>query len=355
MSGEGSFDSLGESARGWSPNLLTHVATTIGHHRLEDVASASLAYLFSTDDAARRALVAELAQRAQLNLGSDLPSDLTFIAQERGAEGQPDVVGRDGENHSRVAVEAKIGAAFQPRQIAGYANQLDGKVPGLVVVLAPERRLLRLLSEAGAQLGEAGHLLSVLADSPMTLQTADRLLTLVGLSWTKVLDVMAGVSASPDVAELRGLYEYIDAEVFLPLSLDDLSAANGRLLWSLASVAQSVAGGFTADERGDAKHGWSAIGQWLRLNGRRAWFGVWLEAWARRADTPYWLTYYKDDLPIAVAQTVVLSLDGLPNICAHHDGKFLCIGLFPCVEAERATVEQSLVALIRLASNIVPQ
>jgi hypothetical protein len=43
----------------------------------------------------------------------------------------------------------------------------------------------------------------------------------------------------------------------------------------------------------------------LTLKGRTAWFGVWLEAWAQREGTPYWVTYHKNDLPVARAVPIL--------------------------------------------------
>jgi len=51
----------------------------------------------------------------------------------------------------------------------------------------------------------------------------------------------------------------------------------------VASVAENVAAGVPG---GSPSHRWSSTGQLLTLHGRTAWFGVWLDAWAQREDTP---------------------------------------------------------------------
>jgi hypothetical protein len=91
----------------------------------------------------------------------------------------------------------------------------------------------------------------------------------------------------------------------------------------------------------------------LDLHGRPAWFGVWLEAWARREDTPYWLTYSKDALPSAEAARLLPQLNAIVGVSAHRDDSYLCIALFPPAEAGRAEVQETLASLICQAAGIV--
>jgi hypothetical protein len=165
---------------GWSPNLLTHIATTIGRRQRENVATAALLYVMQNDVVVRRAVVADFAQRAGLRLNVELPRDLVFVPQDFGVGGRPDAVGHDGESRRRVVIEAKIDAGFQPQQIARYSTQLDPDVPCLIAVLAPERRLPRLLQEANAQLAAVGRVLDRL--NATKWQSADRTVTLLGVS-----------------------------------------------------------------------------------------------------------------------------------------------------------------------------
>lgn len=341
----------GEDGRSvsWSPNLLTRIATTIGSRQRENVATTALLYVMQANLEAGRAVVAELAQRAGLTLGGDLPSDLVFVGQDFGADGRPDLVGRDGRNRPRVVIEAKIKAGFQPQQIARYSKRLDPEVPCVVVVLAPERRLPRLVREASGQLADIGQILA--ERDPTTWQSANRALTLLGISWVMTLDVMQNVTSSADLIQLRGFYDYLEKATFLPLSSADIAAVNGRLLWSITSVAQNIAAGF--DVGGRHVHEWSDVGRLFTLNERTAWFGVWLEAWAQRADTPYWMTYHINVLPAAKAVPLLPRLNALPSIRAHHDDTFLCVALFPPLGAERGEVELRLTELIHQVGDVV--
>jgi hypothetical protein len=216
-------------------------------------------------------------------------------------------------------------------------------------VLAPERRLPRLVNEANVQLAEIGRVLTE-RDST-TWQSANRGLSLLGMSWTMTLDVMQNVTSSSDLVQLRGFYNYLDKATFLPLSSADLAASNGRLIWSVTSVAEDVAAGF--DVAGRQVHQWSEVGRLLTLNGRTAWFGVWLEAWAQRADTPYWMTYHVDVLPVVRAVPLLPRLNALPGISAHHDDTYLCAALFPPLGTERGDVERRLTELIHQVSQVV--
>ncbi len=346
----GSLDSDG-GAGDWPPNLLARIATTIGRRHQDNVASTALLYLIQSDERARRAVVADLARRAGLTAGADLPDDLYFTGQDRGEDGQPDIVGVDELARARVVIEAKIDAGFQPDQIARYSTRLVSGLPSVIAVLAPDRRLPHLLHEAHQQLTVRG--IELAERGPLTWQTTDRTLTLVGISWLMTLEAMEDVTSSADLGQLRGFYDYLESAVFLPFATADLARANGRLMRSVTSVAQNVSARFPPAERGATTHHWSYTGQLLVLHGRTVWFGVWLDAWAQRDDTPYWLTYHKDALPPATAAQILPELNAVPGIKAHHDGTYLCAALFPPAEAGRAEVEDTLTALIQQVAGLV--
>ena len=82
---------------------------------------------------------------------------------------------------------------------------------------------------------------------------------------------MEKVTSSADLGQLRGFYEYLESAVFLPFAAADLARANGRLMRSVASVAENVAAEFPG---GSPSLRWSSTGQLLTLHGRTAWFGV---------------------------------------------------------------------------------
>ena len=335
----------------WPPNLLARIATTIGRRHQEDVASTALLYVIQGDSHARRAVVADLARTAGLTAGADLPDDLFFVGQDHGEDGRPDIVGLDDRARARVVIEAKIDAGFQPRQIARYSTRLASGLPSVIAVLAPERRLPRLLHEALQQL--TGEEIELAERGPVTWQTADRALTLLGISWLRMLGAMENVTSSADLGQLHGFYDYLESAIFLPFAAADLARANGRLMRSVTSLAQNVAASFLAAERGSTTHHWSYTGQLLVLHGRTAWFGVWLDAWAQREDTPYWLTYHKDALPPARSAQILPELKAIPGIRAHRDETYLCAALFPPAEAGRAEVERALTGLIRQVAHLV--
>ena len=104
----------------WPPNLLARIATTIGRRHQENVASAALLYVIQADSHARCAVVADIAHRAGLAAGADLPEELSFAGQDHGEDGRPDLVGHD-DCGARVVIEAKIDAGFQPGKSPGTA------------------------------------------------------------------------------------------------------------------------------------------------------------------------------------------------------------------------------------------
>jgi hypothetical protein len=332
----------------WPQNLLARVATTVGRRHPEDVASAALLYVIQADGDARRAVVVDLARRAGLAAGTELPEDLFFTGQDHGEDGRPDIVGVDDSARARIVIEAKVDAGFQPGQIARYSTRLVPGVSSVLAVLAPERRLPSLMAEAARQLAVAGT--AAAERGPLTWQTGDRSLTLTGISWLAALEAMENVTSSPDLGQLRSYYEYLESAAFLPFAAADLARANGRLMQSVTSVAENVAAEFPG---GSTIHSWSSAGKMLDLHGRLAWFGVWLEAWARREDTPYWLTYSKNALLPTQAAKLLPQLNAIAGVRAHRDETYLCIALFPPAEATRAEVQETLTSLIREAADIV--
>jgi hypothetical protein len=323
----------------WPPNLLARVASTVSRRHQEDVASAALLYVIQADGDARRATVADLAYRAGLAAGAELPEDLFFTGQDHGEDGRPDIVGVDDSARARIVIEAKVDAGFQPGQIARYSTRLVPGLHSVLAVLAPERGLPRLVAEAARRLDAAGT--ATAERGPLTRQTSDRSVTLTGISWLAALEAMENVTSSLDLGQLRGFYDYLESAAFLPFAAADLARANGRLMQSVTSVAQNVAAEFPG---GSTIHSWASAGKMLDLHGRPAWFGVWLEAWARREDTPYWLTYSKNALPSTEAARLLPQLNATAGLSAHRDDSYLCIALFPPAEAGRAEVQETLVA-----------
>jgi hypothetical protein len=336
-----------DGPRDWPPNLLARIATTIGRRHQEDVASTALLYVIQTDRDARHAILGDLARRAGLDPGVDLPDDLYFAGQDHGTDGRPDIVGAD-DSAARVIIEAKIDAGFQPDQIGRYSTRLDPGLPSVIAVLAPERRLPQLLHEAAQQL--KGKDIEIAERAPVSWRATRCPLALLGISWLEMLQVMENVTSSDDLRQLRGFYEYLESAVFLPFASADLARVNGRLMRSVMSIAENVAAAFPG---GGASHRWESAGQYITLHGRTAWFGVWLDAWAQREDTPYWLTYSKNNLPPAKDAQLLPELNAIAGIRAHRDETYLCIALFPPTEAGRAEVKVGLIALITKVGDVV--
>ena len=63
----------------------------------------------------------------------------------------------------------------------------------------------------------------------------------------------------------------------------------------------------------------------------------------------------KGVLPIADAASLLTRLNVLPDISAHqeHDGSYLCVAMFPPMEADRGNVEGELTKLIRQVAQVV--
>jgi hypothetical protein len=195
-------------------------------------AGAALLYVIQADSRARRAVVADIARRAGLAADADLPDDLSFADQDHGEGGRPDIVGLDDRARARIVIEAKIDAGFQPEQIARYSARLASGLPSVIAVLAPDRRLPRLLHEAHHQL--ASMEIELAECGSVTWQTGDRTMTVLGISWLTTLQAMENVTSSADLSQLRGFYDYLESAVFLPFATADLA----RVIMSVSRDAR---------------------------------------------------------------------------------------------------------------------
>ena len=163
--------------------LLAHIGLTLGSRRVEDLCSTTLVYFMRRYPPARTAFLETVAASSFQSV-----SDVSLSTQvSLGDAGRPDILGIDGAGQRRLIVEAKLNAGFGPGQLADYALALDETSPGHLIILAPERRLPSLWSDALQQLAGQG----IIPEEISRRVAGFGPHRLVALSWAMALDAIA--------------------------------------------------------------------------------------------------------------------------------------------------------------------
>lgn len=281
-------------------SLLAHVVKRYAPSQWENVATDSLHYLL------RREGVEAALLRA---LGSALTVDepLRWQTQLVNADlSRPDLVGRDSQGRPKVIVEAKFGAALTDQQPLAYLANQEESFPGepegrMLAFVVPASRKHMVMAELRRRLesaqdphdrptSEVPNVTALLKHRVMVVTWGD-LLAHIRTALTEAGDD----SGIRDLDQLSGLCDRADAEAMLPLSDEDLDPGRAKRfeeLWVL--VERSVKR--LSSERIVASKTWSngswGPGAYLTTHGGdRIWFGVYIEYWAHRYPTPFWLFF----------------------------------------------------------------
>ena len=279
--------------------LLAHIVPIYG--KTELVATEALRYILQKSEAARKAL-----ESMMVSAGVELGSLTRFQTEAAGEEGERvDLVCYDEAGTERVLIEAKFWAGLTDNQPNTYLARLPEDIHSALMFVAPAQRIETLWPEL-CRRAEEQHELAVDSDAHTSGElrgvSVDRgghkmLVT----SWRTVLEQMESLanmagdgSTARDVQQLRGLTERMDSDAFLPLHSDELGQDFPFRMIGLADVvhqaAQRAMGQGWADARGlRITPRWYGDGRSIRIEGVVVWFGINVEQWAGKGQTPLWL------------------------------------------------------------------
>ena len=221
------------------------------------------------------------------------------------------MVGYDRTGQKRLIVESKFWANLLQGQASGYIEQLEGEGPGVLLFIAPDKRIDTLWHEIQRQMNDAGNGVELeLMKTPDRIRKAGitgshKRVMLV--SWTLLLDSL--VAAVPgdsvtaqDIRQLRGFAQMQDEEEFLPIQSEELAPSLPRRIRALNDLIDTVVDGYGVPgrwmsiERRNATAQRDGYGRYFRAadgNGKPIdgdfFFCVNFRLWATRADTPLWL------------------------------------------------------------------
>ncbi len=271
-------------------------------HSTEDTAVEALGYILSRSAACRGAL-RDVLRSGGSEIGPIARVE-TQVSDEKG--GRPDLAGFDEHGAERVLIEAKFWAGLQPGQPNGYLRRLiqaDAAGPSALLFVAPKARSETLWAEVRRQAQGKFELSEAPDRQSAAIVGSERRLMLT--SWAALLGRMAARAgeagesgAESDIRQLRGLADRMDEDAFLPLRSEEFAPEFPRRMLGFRRLIDD------ATDRG-RKAGWISTkglyvtpqthgyGRYLRLWGAGAWFGVNVKLWARRGDTPLWLTFYE--------------------------------------------------------------
>jgi hypothetical protein len=223
-------------------SVLSHIVQKRFSQVNEDVATDALAFILTSDQAARQGMIKLLR-----GLLPDLPP-LEFRSQQAEGSIRPDLWGNHhGVPH--VFIENKFWAGLTDNQPLSYLEQLSSySHPTALLVVAPEARQHTLWRELLRRLAaeNVGWSLSAVPSGVISAVKTELGPLLSLTSWTRVLSALEQeVADDPhvrsDLLQLRALCESADSVAFSPLAAAEIT--NQRiplLIQQLATVVQAA-------------------------------------------------------------------------------------------------------------------
>lgn len=220
-------------------------------------------------------------------------------AERAHGSGKPDLSIYDRHGAHRVLVENKFWAGLTEAQPMGYLKELpqDEAAPSALVFIVPTARVPSIWEELTRRCAESALGVGDELEGNGTVSAklpGNRVIAVT--TWERVLDGLEVVrSVQPDVRQLRGLTDTMDAEAFLPIRPDELTNVElARRLINYADLVEPIVAELTrrgvADTTGlRTSHNYHAVGRYLYMHDRLGlWLGVDLELWGDAGTTPLW-------------------------------------------------------------------
>jgi hypothetical protein len=206
------------------------MATLLGHlaqfasflSQGEVLCTQGLTYLLQEHPDARSAFAGELSVRA----GVSINHDLTWHAEQRQSDGaRPDLEAVLADNTPIVKIEAKLDAAFDPRQLRSYVSDLQKRLQsrrldGILVVLVPTARTDQAVIVVKGEFALNG-------PGPWRVQEDGQPgVAIAVVSWDDMLAVLGRVESPrfhSELEQFEGMYRELRSTYIAPLAgLPDL-------------------------------------------------------------------------------------------------------------------------------------
>lgn len=280
-------------------SLFGHLAGMLSSHP-ENVATEALKYVLERSSVAKRAFL-QYAARANV----ELAETLFFRTQASGEDNAvPDLAGTDSESRQVLLIEAKFWAGLTGNQPVTYLKRLPDEVDGLLLFVAPAKRLDTLWAELLRRCQDengtveqpyydtAEHFRSIKIGTTHTLALTSWRALLVYI--LRALETEGEYRAASDVQQLQGLCERMDSEAFLPLRSEELTSDTGTRVRQYCEIVneatrQAVAAGIASIGGFKATGGAAWYGRYMSIHGVLNFLHFSADSWSRRRATPLWL------------------------------------------------------------------
>lgn len=289
---------------------------------VEDAATDALAFILNKSKPCRDALV-DLVTDDTLEL-NQLSRVRTQVIRDDAS--RLDLAGYDGDGSLRLIIESKFGASLLEGQASRYIRHLDPIQTGVLLFVAPERRLSSLWAEINKQMdGDEDHqpFEAVEAEERLRVARVGRSNKRIVLSsWTRLLEHLKGAASElalvSEIEQLLGLATSQGDRRFTPLHSEDLGTSVPRRIHDLYRVVDDLVDVHgVGDQWMDVKRlraagGWDGYGRNFRfanVEGQH-WIGVSFSFWGAEEGLPIWL-YLDTKLSAAIDSDAVRRRLGL--------------------------------------------
>ena len=284
--------------------VFSHLANRCGGSS-ENLATEALNFILGQSSAARQTFIEYLSNNI-----IELPKNLRFSSQVVGGDGSiPDMVGVDNENRKVLIIEAKFWAGLTGNQPVAYLEQLESDRNGILLFIAPEKRLPSLWAELLRRCKDSGKTVhqSGTCSGKLLLGSIDGGNSLALASWRSILSLIRGAleaegetEVASDIRQLQGLCEQMDDDAFLPIHPEELAGNYGRRTYQYCTLVNDVTS--TLVERGLVSTKGLTVGRTIEHYGRymkiyefACFLQVNLKFWSNIRETPLWLSVQGSD------------------------------------------------------------
>ena len=205
----------------------------------EDIASEGLTYILQRSKAARVGINKMLKSDFSLDF-----EDLNYTTQNSGEKlERPDISGYDINGKEVLILEAKFWSSLTDNQPLEYLNRLTQN--SALVFICPTLRVRTIFDEilkrvTNSQLifspNPETHSITFQGNKHISVKTWDSVLATVRDHLVQSNETLL----ISDIDQIRGFYDTIDSNSFLPLQDDDLSPKNARRINSFYELLAKV-------------------------------------------------------------------------------------------------------------------
>lgn len=279
--------------------VLARLVSALTSQR-ENAATESLAFILNAHAELRHAFSIRITNA----LSRAVAVSRVKTQQVASDDSRPDMALHDTEGRLVGLVEVKFWAGLTDAQPLAYLQQLDVAVGGVLIFIAPTKRLMSLTHEIENRCRVAGRELLSIDGTKLVAGNS----TILLWSWSDVLDGFKDTAthamnraALSDVDQLQGLCSLFETTGFIPMSREELDDRDvPRRVMALADLAEAIVeaaqrANLVSLKGAGISNGRAWSGRYLALSRAGGWFGVSYRLWSELGAGPLWLNFLPND------------------------------------------------------------